>query len=219
MLNFKQQLCALALTVSLPLAAHADDDFWIAGRAGTQGLGLEATWRAVPYLDFRLGINQFSVDVDSTEAGIDYETEVDLSSIYATANFRVPLSPFRVSAGIVNNNNEGSLFAPQQGSITVGNQTFDGNLVGNLRGKATFDDFAPYAGIGLDFRFANRVGLRFDAGVMFQGEASLTLAADGTLATDATFQQELESERQELEDDLSDYELFPVVALAVSVNF
>ncbi|MEL7310703.1 MAG: hypothetical protein AAFN07_04285 [Pseudomonadota bacterium] len=219
MLNFRQQMLALALVGSLPLAASADDDFWIAGRAGTQGLGLEATWRAVPYLDFRLGISQFGVDFDSTEAGIDYETEVDLSNIYATANFRVPLSPFRVSAGVVNNRNEGSLFAPQQSSITVGNQTFDGALVGNLRGSATFDDFAPYAGIGFDFRFANRVGLHIDAGVMYQGEASLTLAADGALATDAIFQQELESERQELEEELSDYRLFPVIALSLSVNF
>lgn len=216
------KLILSAITILLgmvPTVAAADDDFWIAARAGTQGLGLEATWRAVPYLDLRIGFSQYNVETDATEAGINYEYDIDLSSLHATVNLRAPLSPFRFSAGVVNNGNEGGLFAPSQSSFNIGDQTFAGDAVGNLRGKATFDDLAPYAGVGLDFRFANRLGLHFDAGVMYQGEASVSLVADGVLASDPTFQAELERERAELEDELSDYELFPVVAVSLSFNF
>ena len=217
---FRRSTAVAALTLAaFSGQADADDNFWIAARAGTQGLGLEATWRAVPYLDLRLGLSRYDYSTDRTEAGIDYDVDLELDSLYATVNARVPLSPFRVTAGVVRNGNEGLFFAPQQASFDIGGQTFAGSSVGNLRGNATFDDLAPYAGVGFDFRVANSIGLHLDAGVMYQGEASVSLAADGTLAGDPTFQAALETERAELEDEISDYEWFPVVALAISFNF
>lgn len=74
--------------------ASADDDFWLGVKVGTLGFGAEATWRPVPYLDLRAGLNGYSLDRDDTEAGIDYDGKADLRTVYATANLRVPLSPF-----------------------------------------------------------------------------------------------------------------------------
>ncbi|MFK8053724.1 MAG: hypothetical protein AB8F65_12205 [Woeseiaceae bacterium] len=201
------------------VTAHADDDLWFGVRAGTQGLGLEATWRPVPYLDLRAGFNKYTYDTDRNEAGIDYEVELDLSSAYLTLNARAPLSPFRVSAGFVSNGNEGQFIGNDTGSYNIGGQTFNAADVGNLRGKATFDSIAPYAGVGLDFRVLDTFGLHFDAGVMYQGEADLSLTADGSLSTNQTFLDALELERIELEEEASDYEWYPVLAVSFSVNF
>ena len=90
---------------TLSPAAMADDDFWLAARAGTQGLGVEATWRPVPYLDLRAGFSRYDYDTTRTEAGIDYDTELGLESLYATINARIPMSPIRFSAGVVSNGN------------------------------------------------------------------------------------------------------------------
>ncbi|MEO0575710.1 MAG: hypothetical protein AAF004_09625 [Pseudomonadota bacterium] len=199
--------------------ADADDNLWIAARAGTQGIGLEGTWRPVPYLDLRLGFGQYDFDTTRNEAGIDYDVNVDISTFYATLNARVPLSPVRFSAGLVSNGNEASFLGNDTGTYTIGGETFDATDVGTLRGTTSWDDIAPYAGMGLDFRIADTLGLHFDAGVMYQGEGSVTLTADGTLANNQILIDALEEERAELEDELGDYEWYPVVAVSFSFNF
>lgn len=199
--------------------AHADDNVWIGAKAGTLGLGLEGTWRPVPYLDFRAGFNTFSMDDERSEAGIDYDVDLDLSTFYATANLRAPLTPFRATVGVFSNSNEVALASRDSSSFTIGSTTFTGDEVGTLRGDVGFDSIAPYAGVGLDFRFIDRIGLHFDAGVLFQGTPELALNADGAIASDPTFQAELEAERAELQDELDDFELYPVVSVGLSVNF
>lgn len=210
---------ASLLAATLPTAAVADDDLWLAARAGTQGLGVEATWRPLPYLDLRAGYSRYDYDTTRTEAGIDYDAELGLESLYATLNARVPMSPLRFSAGLVSNGNEGSFLGTNMGTYDIGGQSFDAAEVGNLRGRATFDDIAPYAGIGLDFRVLNTMGLHFDAGVMYQGDPSLAMTADGVIAGNPTFQAALEAERQELEAELEDFAWYPVIAVSFSVNF
>lgn len=200
-------------------AAHADDDFWLGMKAGTLGVGAEASWRPVPYLDLRAGVNGFSFDQNRTEAGIDYRADADLFSIFATANLRVPLSPFRVTAGVFNNGNELSLVSLDSSTYQVGSQTYTSDEVGTLRAGASFEDWAPYAGIGFDFRVFDTVGLHLDAGVLGQGSPMVTLTADGSAASDPQFQQQLEAERAELQRSVDDYEYYPVVSLGFSFNF
>lgn len=210
---------AAMLAATLATAAAADDDLWLAARAGTQGLGVEATWRPVPYLDLRAGYSRYDYDTTRTEAGIDYDAELGLESLYATLNARIPMSPIRFSAGVVSNGNEGSFLGNSTGVYDIGGQSFNAADVGNLRGQATFDDLAPYAGIGLDFRLLDTLGLHFDAGVMYQGDPSLVMTADGIVAGDPTFQAALEAERAELEAELEDFAWFPVLAVSFSYNF
>ena len=214
------QTALIGAVLSLAAAtAQADDNFWVGAKAGTLGLGLEATWRAVPYLDFRAGANGFSLDVDGNEAGIDYDGEIDLRTFYVTANLRVPLSPFRVTGGVFANGNEIALQSVASGTYDIGDMSFAASDVGTLNALADFDGVAPYLGVGLDFRIADTFGLHLDAGVLRQGSASVSLSATGPLAADANFQNELETERRELEAELDDYTLYPVLSLGISVNF
>lgn len=211
-------IAALFLGLSMS-PASADDDFWLGAKAGTLGFGAEASWRPVPYLDMRAGINRFSFDKNGSEAGIDYLGNADLMTVFATANLRVPLSPFRVTAGIFNNGNELSLTSRDTSTYQVGSQTYTSEQVGTLRAGATFDDWAPYAGIGFDFRLFDTMGLHVDAGVLQQGSPMVTLTADGSLSNDPQFQQQLEAERQELQNSVDDYEYYPVFSLGFSFNF
>lgn len=197
----------------------ADDNVWVGAKAGTLGVGLEGTWRPVPYLDFRAGINAFSYDDERSEAGVDYDASLDLQTLYATANLRVPLSPFRATVGLFSNGNEVNLVSRDSSTYTIGGTTYNASDVGTLRGDVGFDSIAPYAGVGLDFRFIDRVGVHLDAGVLFQGAPELSLTADGPIAGSAQFQSELAVEQAELQAELDDFELYPVVSLGISVNF
>ena len=213
-----QFLCVISLSV-FSCQASADDDFWIGARAGSLGLGLEATWQALPYLDFRAGVNRYDYDDNRSEAGVDYEATLQLDSLYATANLRVPLSPFRITGGVFANDNSLVLLGRGNGTVNLGGIDYDTSDVGNLRGYTHFEDKAPYAGVGFDFRLMNTLALTLDFGVLWQGDATVELAADGPLAIDPLFQAQLEAERTQLEEAMKDFKAYPVVAIGLSVNF
>jgi len=208
-----------ASAVITSTAATADDDLWFGVKAGTLGLGVEATWRPVPYLDVRAGYNGYTYEDTRDEAGLAYDGELDLSTVYATANLRFPLTPFRLTAGVFSNGNEVILNSRDDDSFQIGGTTYQAAELGRLEARGSFDSVAPYAGIGFDFRVADTIGISLDAGVLFQGQAQVTMTATGPIASDTAFLNELELERQELEDSIGDYEHYPVISLGFNVNF
>lgn len=212
------QVVVLALGALFTQGATADDNLWFGAKAGTLGLGIEATWRPVPYLDLRAGLNKFDYDSSGAQAGIDYNYDLKLDSLYVTANFRVPLQPLRFTIGIFSNGNE--LVMASQGAITnIGGATYLPSEIGTLHSTTSFESTAPYLGIGFDFRVFNKVGINLDLGVLWQDSPIVTMTADGTLAGDPTFDAALEMERLELESDLDAFKVYPVISLGFAVNF
>ncbi len=216
----KKLTLAAVLLLAFSAPAFADKNFGIGAKAGTLGIGVEGTWRALPWIDLRLGMNRFDYDDSGTYAGVPYDGTLSMDTLYGTANFRFPLSPFRVTAGLYDNGNELQLesFAPG-GTYEIGGIEFDADDVGTLRSVSSFSGTSPYLGVGYDFTVLGRVGLNLDFGVLWQGEPDVTLTADGDLASDPLFQDALEAERQELEDEVDDYKAWPVISLGFVVNF
>lgn len=200
-------------------AANADNDFGIGVKAGTLGLGLEASWQPLPYLDVRLGVNSYDYDDDGKQAGIEYDTTLALDSYYATANFHFPISPMRISAGVYSNGNEWLMVNDQAVDEDIGGLVYPGTGIGTITSTTSFASTAPYLGFGFDFTIAGKVGMNLDFGVLWQDEPIVTLDVSGPLATDSGFQASLELERQQLEDDMSDFKAWPVVQLGFVYKF
>jgi len=217
----KTRLQGLLLALSLCASGAAHADFGIGLKAGTLGLGLEGRWSPIDWLDVRVGANRYDFDDEDSQAGIDYDAVFSLDSYYATANLRVPLSPFRVTAGVFLNNNELQLVSSNTSgaSFDIGGTTFTAADVGTLRSTTSFEETSPYFGVGYDFEIFDKIGLNFDLGVLWQGEPSVTLQADGAAANLPAFQAALEAERLQLEDDVSDYKAWPVLSLGFVYNF
>ena len=142
-------LCVTGMSCS---SALADQNLWLGIKAGTLGAGIEGSWRPIPWLDVRVGVNQFDYDDRGAESGIDYDAELSFDNFYGTANFRFPLSPMRFTAGAYNNGNEFTLTSRDAATFEIGSTVYPGASVGTLTSTASFDDIAPYAGIGFDFR-------------------------------------------------------------------
>jgi hypothetical protein len=213
----KAATVALALTASG--AAFADNNFGVGIKAGTLGIGLEGTWRPLPYLDVRLGANSYDYEADGSQAGVNYDATLNLDTYYATANFRFPASPMRISAGIYSNGNELNLQSAEIGDVMIGDVLYSSAEVGSLSSTTSFSGTAPYLGFGFDFTVLGKVGLNMDFGVLWQGEPTVTMNADGLVSGLSAFQAELEKERLELEDEVSDYKAWPVVSLGFVFNF
>ena len=200
-------------------SALADDNIWLGAKAGTLGIGFEATWRPTPILDFRAGLNNYSYNTNSAEAGIDYDSELDLNTFYATANLRAPMSPFRLTAGIFSNRNEVNLVSQSSATYDIGGMTYTGAEVGTLNAAVSFEKTAPYLGVGADFRIADTLGLNFDLGVLWQGTPVVGMTASGPITLDPNFQAELAAETVELQNALNNYKAYPVVSIGLSFNF
>lgn len=217
----------LVLTLLLGSTAMAENnDFWVGLKAGTLGLGLEGAWRPIPWFDVRAGANQFSYDDTGSQAGINYDGTLDLSTYYASASFRFPLSPFRMTVGAYSNGNELELASMDMSAYMIGDDPIPylPSEVGTLRSSASFESMAPYLGAGFDFDIADRFGISLDFGVLWQGSPIVSLTSDGTLSTDPgpagdQFRAALEVERQQLENEVEDYKAYPVVSLGFNFNF
>ena len=217
----------VVLTVTLLLGGNAmaeNNNFWVGLKAGTLGFGLEASWRALPWLDVRAGANQFDYDDTGSQAGINYDATPGLETFYATANFRFPLSPFRMTMGAFSNGNEIDLVSQPMSAYEIGGIIYLPSEVGTLRSSTTFESMAPYLGAGFDFDIADRFGIALDFGVLWQGDPVVTLTSDGSLASDSgpvgdQFRAALELERQQLENEVEDFKAYPVVSLGFNFNF
>lgn len=209
-------LCALTLSTS----ASANDDFWVGLKAGTLGFGAEASWRPLQWLDVRAGANFYDYDESGGQAGINYDGTLALDTMYLTGNFRFPLSPFRLTAGAFANNNEVRLVSQSMPSYDLGgSQGYLPAEVGTLQSVASFDSMSPYVGAGFDFSLMDRLGLSLDFGVLLQGEPTVIMTSDGTLAQDPGFMQDLADEASELEDELTDLKAYPVISIGFNFNF
>jgi len=212
--------CVLLIALTAAATASADHNFGIGVKAGTLGIGIEGTWRPLPYLDVRVGANRYDFSDNGAYGGVNYDAELSLDNYYATGNFRFPLSPFRVTAGLYSNGNEFSATSADNGAIIViGGDPYPADAVGTLSARAGFSSSSPYFGVGYDFSLFGKVGMNLDFGVLWQGSPEVSIGANGILSGDPTFESSLEAERQELENELSDYKAWPVLSLGFVFNF
>jgi len=218
---FKNMAGALALAIAFSGAANADDSQWGVGiKAGTLGLGLEARWSGLPWIDFRIGANGYTYADDGRQANVVYDADLDLETIYLTGNFHFPLSPFRVTVGAFANGNEFNMVSAEPGDFNIGGDFYTAAETGTLTGTTSFGSTAPYLGLGFDFELFGKAGLNFDLGVLWQGEPEVTLVSTGgSMSADTDFLLSLDNERAELEDDMSDFKAYPVISLSVVYNF
>jgi hypothetical protein len=200
--------------------AVADHNLWLGVKAGTLGLGVEGAWRPIPWLDLRLGANQYRYKDSGSQAGINYDAELNLDNFYGTANFRFPLSPMRFSAGAYSNGNQIDMISDEATTaFNIGGTIYPADAVGTLTSTTSFETMSPYVGVGFDFDLFDKVGLSLDLGVLWQGEPAVTLESDGLLANDPLFLDALETERQQIESEFEDYKAWPVISLGFNYQF
>jgi hypothetical protein len=58
-----------------------------------------------------------------------------------------------------------------------------------------------------------------DFGVLWQGEPEVTMNTTGLLANDPTFLAFVETERLQLQDDISNFKAWPVISLGIVFSF
>lgn len=187
----------------------------------TLGIGLEAGIRFNDTFGARLGGNWLSANFDRTINDVDYDADATLTSFGTLVDYHPFQGGFRLSGGIRFNFNKADLTGVLNNDVTIGDQDFAASDVGTLDGDVKFRTLAPYLGLGYGASLLEgALTIGFDLGVMYQGRADVDLDADGgALEGNAVLEDNLALEEDDIEDDLEDFVLYPVVGLALIYRF
>ncbi len=199
--------------------AQAEEGIGLGVKAGTLGGGVELSASILENTRIRGGFNYFTFSFDSTISDINYDFETDFNSLSLVFDWHPFGNSFFLSGGAYFNNN----------SISV-DGTVDDKIISSeisrlvsISGDVEFQPVAPYAGLGWRSNNAETGwGVAFDLGVLFQGAPDVTglrlnAPVDVTSITDV--KGFLAEQENEIEDDLSWFQYYPVASLMLTYNF
>jgi hypothetical protein len=219
-----KKLAALSALLFLATSSQSAvaDDVSLGLKLSTLGPGLEIQDKLSSILGFRLGINYLPFSASFTVDDVKYKSEFSWKSASLLADLYPFAGIFRLSGGVLYNGNNVDISATPSDSVKIGNTSFTPEEIGTLSGSVDFKKIVPYAGLGWSGGRASsgEWTFSFDLGVLFQGTPSVNnLTGSGTLAGDALFKAELDSEKADIIDKMDSYQYYPVVAFSLAYHF
>mgnify|MGYP001799415600 CR=1 FL=1 len=222
-MRIKLKLAILAISTSgLSGLAVADGNFAVTGGIGTMGGAIEGQVKVNDMFQLRAGANYLTFDETIDVDQISYDGDLDFSAFGAFVDVHPFGGSFFVTGGAYAGDKSIDLLATSDVSVEIGGLTFTPAEYGRLEGNVGFDDVAPFLGAGFDTTFQGNGdwGFHILAGAALFGSGDVTLeAVGGTLSSDPILQAELAREIQDIEDEIEDYELWPVVQIGLSYRF
>ncbi|MAA75328.1 MAG: hypothetical protein CMN28_11555 [Salinisphaeraceae bacterium] len=214
------------LLVPAASAQAAPPESAVGLNVGTLGVGLAATFDVNRVLNARVLVAGLSIDPDIDYDGedLEYEGEVDLFSMGALLDYHPFGGGLRLTAGLghVNNSLEGSATC-EETTCELGDSGSQVLLGDRVDADVEFKGTSPYVGIGWGNAVATdgRWTFSLDLGVYFVGSASADVTCSNVAvpANLAACQLAAQAEERELEDDLDNYELYPVLQLGTAYRF
>jgi len=216
-------LTAAGLAASPVAAQDAGDDravFSMGVTGGTLGIGPEVGARFSDTVGVRANATFLGVNASFDSDDIEYDGNLRLRSYGLMLDLYPMGGHFRISGGARINRNRVRVEATPTATVEVGDDAYTPAQIGTLRGRAEVKTFAPALTLGWSGLRRRGFNFGFDAGVLFQGGARVReFTASGSAQTDATFRADLERERLELQDDVDDYKLYPIVQFTIGYRF
>jgi hypothetical protein len=196
----------------------------VTARVGTLGIGVDVGKSISPQFSGRLGFNFGSIGINRTDSGIDYNSQLNLSSVHLFGDyFPFNGSSFRVTGGLVAQNNRFAVTGTPSGN---GTYTIDGNqypasAVGSLTGEYKYgNSIAPYLGIGIGKTTNEGLSFNADLGVMFAGSPKVSLnASNPAFNNNPITRSQLDNQVRQTENDLRGFNVYPVLSVGLAYGF
>jgi len=231
----------LSLTL-LSATAAADNELGLSLKGSTLGAGIELDYRINSSFNVRLQANGYTYDDDFEEDDINYVGELELSSTGLLVDWRPFEGSFRFTGGIYSNGNQLTGTATDSGgqSYEIGNAEYISNAENPLRVDASIElgkSSAGYLGIGWGNSMPSGWMFSFEIGVLLAGKPDVQIDASGSaqVYSNGSYQvfdvsdtsnplvqelnENIRAEETTLEDDISDFKAYPVIALGIGYRF
>ena len=225
MLTIRPAILALSIALgTVASSSTAGAQVAVGIRGSTLGAGAEVSIRPARMLGVRATGNFLTFTREEEVEGIPYELEPRLRSGGANLDFYPFGKVLYLTGGLLLNANEASAEAIIGPTITIGNRTYSNTEIQSLRGELEWTrSVAPHAGLGLET--GGRVGIAFEAGVVFSGTPTVRLSGTTTLTGqerqffDEAVAQEEAQVRAWIDDNRRWTKYHPVAALGLRIRF
>ena len=240
--NAKPLMITLLTLTLMSATASANNEVGLSIKASTLGAAIELDYRINNSFNVRLQANGYTYDDDFEEDDINYVGELELSSTGVLVDWRPFEGSFRFTGGIYSNGNQltGTATDSSGQSYAIGNDEYISNPEDPLRLDASIElgkSSAGYLGIGWGNSMPSGWMFSFEVGVLLAGKPEVQIDASGSaqVYSNGTYQvfdvsdtnnplvQELNdnirTEEITLENDISDFKAYPVIALGIGYRF
>lgn len=201
----------------------------VSTRVGTLGFGLEVSTQLIQdRLNLRTGFNTFSYDYEAeTEddddngddvGDLEYDGDLKLSSLPLLFDLYPFKGGFRATAGLIFNKNELNASARcNQDSCEFGDEEIDSDTLGVTTLNVDLGGTHGYLGLGWGnaVHSVGRWSFAFDIGVVFQ-DVDVSLQTSDSCQANAECQGEADRELAELQEDVEDFDMYPVLSFGLS---
>jgi hypothetical protein len=190
----------------------------VSGEFGTLGLGARAAVTLGSQFRLRAGgaFQPFRIGVNASD--IVYDVTLATPSATGTLDWHPGATRFRFSGGVVYFAEDLEIEATPREDVSIGNQEYAPEDIGELIGNLGTEEFAPYFGLGWGDSTRRAVSFQLDFGFAFHGTPDVTLRATGPAGSDPGFQNDLNDEIADLNDEIDRVRAYPVLSLGVGVG-
>jgi hypothetical protein len=213
--NHRTILAAVGLLVVAAGTASAQGTA-LSLRAGTLGPSIGVTQSLNRTFNLRVDVPYLTVNRTEERMIDDFPLMIDASIRLFSVAGLVDVHPFggafRLSAGAAYNDNEATFTGRASRNYTVRGRAFTPDEIGDLTGLIELgSSIAPYLGLGFGNPVAlgKRLGMTFDAGVLFSGPPRVTMTGTGMVAPTA-------DEAPKLEQNLDWVRYYPGISLGLT---
>jgi hypothetical protein len=222
----RKVLLSVLAAVWVMLASPASiADTSIGLRAGTLGGGVELAHAFTETLGFRLAANGLNYKTTETYESVDYDAKLKLATGQLLLDWFPFSNNFRISAGAMYNGNKLTLdgIPSPGGTFTINGISYPTSEVSALNGAVGFKKAAPYVGLGYGRPVGKGLLFTADLGVLFQGSPQSTLTATcgaaASVSTCSQIQSNVAAEQAQLNDDMKQYQYYPVLSIGLAYVF
>ena len=208
-------VCVFVSSILLAGPAFAADS-GVGLKAGTYGWGAEFGVGFTSWFTLRASATTGDVSGNYDENGIDYDASLDVGGYGLLADFFPMKGTFRLTAGLLSNRNEVELKSVPTAPINIGGNIYPPAAVGTLSGDIGFDNSVPYFGVGWgNVARGRRFGFLVDLGFIYQGGGKVSLSSSTGLIP----QSDLDAEAAAIEDDIEDFDFWPIISFGLAIRF
>jgi hypothetical protein len=208
-------------------AADAQSSNAAGVRAGTAGVGVDLVHRLSDRAHLRLAAGTVGFDGTISTDRLDYDAEADVTTAFLLLDWYPGSGRFRVSVGGGWNDSEVKVTSRLDALLPLDPNDLRlfasfGSAVGTARGN----ELVPVVllGWGNPFR-GGRWNLSFEVGAFYQGSPDVELGVRTEVPIDqipggrAALEAAIADEERDLESELEDYTVIPVVSLSLTYSF
>ncbi len=214
-------ICMAGSAQAAEPVAPAHPGIGLSLKAGSLGAGGDLTLGLTPNINLRAGVGFFTWTHKLNDGAADQkEIKVDLLNFPVTVDWHpITGNGFRISAGVMFNNDRGEITAKAGQSVSINDHDY---LVSALSGKVDFNRFGPYLGIGYGNAAdtSARWHCALDLGVAYVGTPNVTLSATAlNPAQQAALDSDVTAQINTYQDDIKPFKFYPVLSLGFSYTF